>query len=107
MSTERFSIKQKQSFTMSETLLFLYDIELIIEVISVADYNDPRLKNISYKIKKVRKERHMTQSELADKVGISLSYLSKIEAVNCNKSFSLHVLFDIADALGVDIKDFF
>lgn len=49
----------------------------------------------------------MTQSELADKVGISLSYLSKIEAVNCNKSFSLHVLFDIADALGVDIKDFF
>jgi transcriptional regulator with XRE-family HTH domain len=50
---------------------------------------------------------NMTQRELADKVGISLSYLSKIEASNCNKSFSLHVLFDIADALNVDIKEFF
>lgn len=46
----------------------------------------------------------MTQQELAERAGISLSYLSKIEAINCNKSFSLHVLFDIADALGVDVK---
>ena len=48
----------------------------------------------------------MTQKELANRVGISLSYLSKIEASNSNKSFSLHVLFDIADALDVDIKEF-
>ena len=69
--------------------------------------HNERFKKISESIKTVRREKSMTQKELADKVGISLSYLSKIEAVNCNKSFSLHVLFDIADALEVDIKDFF
>lgn len=69
--------------------------------------HNERFRKISESIKTVRREKSMTQKELADKVGISLSYLSKIEAVNCNKSFSLHVLFDIADALEVDIKDFF
>lgn len=64
-----------------------------------------RFKKISQNIKGTRIQRNMTQKELADKVGISLSYLSKIEAENCNKSFSLHVLFDIADVLGVDIKE--
>jgi len=49
----------------------------------------------------------MTQKQLAKKVGISLSYLTKIEAANCDKGFSLDVLFDIADALGIDIKKFF
>lgn len=69
--------------------------------------NDLRFKAISERIKKYRLEKNLTQRELADKVGISLSYLSKIEASNCNKSFSLHVLFDIADALDVDIREFF
>lgn len=64
-----------------------------------------RFKKISHNIKNIRIQKNMTQKELADKVGISLSYLSKIEAENCNKSFSLHVLFDIADVLGVDIKE--
>lgn len=66
-----------------------------------------RFKRISQKIKSIRTQKNMTQKELADKVGISLSYLSKIEAENCSKSFSLHVLYDIADALSVDIKKFF
>ena len=74
---------------------------------SVVDTNNLRFKVISENIKKYRIENNLTQRELADKVGISLSYLSKIEASNCNKSFSLHVLFDIADALNIDIKEFF
>jgi transcriptional regulator with XRE-family HTH domain len=73
----------------------------------VVDTNNLRFKVISENIKKYRIENNLTQRELADKVGISLSYLSKIEASNCNKSFSLHVLFDIADALNIDIKEFF
>lgn len=69
-------------------------------------YGD-RFRIVSENIKKYRLVNKMTQRELADKVGISLSYLSKIEAENCNKSFSLHVLFDIADALNIDIREFF
>lgn len=76
-------------------------------MIRVVDSNDSRFKSISENIKKFRVKNNLTQRELAEKVGISLSYLTKIEATNCNKSFSLHVLFDIADALNVDIKDFF
>lgn len=66
-----------------------------------------RFKTISENIKKYRKLNNMTQNQLAEKVGISFSYLSKIEATNCNKSFSLDVLFDIADALNIDINMFF
>ncbi|TJX14596.1 helix-turn-helix transcriptional regulator [Tissierella creatinini] len=73
----------------------------------MVDSNDSRFKAISENIKKFRVQNNLTQRELAEKVGISLSYLTKIEATNCNKSFSLHVLFDIADALNVDIKEFF
>ncbi|MFP4697297.1 MAG: helix-turn-helix domain-containing protein [Eubacteriales bacterium] len=66
-----------------------------------------RFKIISENIKKYRKQKDMTQIQLAEKVGISLSYLTKIEAANCDKSFSLDVLFDIANALETDIKLFF
>lgn len=73
----------------------------------MVETNDSRFKIISENIKKYRMQNNMTQRELADKVGISLSYLTKIEAANSDKSFSLHVLFDIADTLNVNIKEFF
>ncbi len=73
----------------------------------MSNTNDARIKNVSKNIKKFRIQNNLTQKQLAEKIGISLSYLSKIEASNCNESFSLHVLFDIADALNVDIKEFF
>lgn len=76
-------------------------------MICLSNTNDARIKNVSKNIKKFRIQNNLTQKQLAEKIGISLSYLSKIEASNCNKSFSLHVLFDIADALNVDIKEFF
>ena len=71
------------------------------------DKNAERYKVISRNIKKYRKIKNMTQKELSEKVGISLSYLTKIEAEKCNKTFSLDVLFDIADVLDIDIKKFF
>ncbi len=58
-------------------------------------------------IKQKRKEKGLTQQQLCEKVGISLSYLSKIEAANCDKSFSLAMLNQIANALKVEIVDFF
>lgn len=51
--------------------------------------------NISY----FRKLRGYTQEELAEKVGISRSYISAVEAPNIIKTISLELLFDLADAL--------
>ncbi len=64
-------------------------------------------KKIGLKIKELRKQKNMTQAELAEKLDISISYLTKIEAKNCRKSFSLSILFDLAEILEVNIKYFF
>ncbi len=61
---------------------------------------------VGSKIKQKRKEKGLTQQQLCEKVGISLSYLSKIEAANCDKSFSLAMLNQIANELEVDIIEF-
>lgn len=58
-------------------------------------------------IKKFRKEKGYTQARLAEIADISVDYLTEIESLIRNKSFSLAVLGRIADALEVDIKKFF
>ena len=45
-------------------------------------------KIIGQAIKKYRKQRGLTQEQLADRVSISISYLTKIEAPNCDQPFS-------------------
>ena len=67
--------------------------------------HDKKYKKIGIKISEYRLKRKLTQEELANKVGISYSYLTQIEAPNVVKKMSLEVLFDIADALQVDIKN--
>ena len=64
-------------------------------------------RTVGSRIKQQRKEKGFTQQQLCEKVGISLSYLSKIEAANCDKSFSLSILNQLANALKVDVTDFF
>lgn len=66
-----------------------------------------KYKKIGFKIKKLREERNLSQYEFAELIGISISYLSKIEAPNCNKSFSLDLLFEISKILNIDICYFF
>ena len=63
-----------------------------------------KYRKIGKQIKYYRKEKNLTQQELANKINISKSYLSKIEAQNCIKSFSVEVLMDIADALEVPVS---
>lgn len=65
-------------------------------------YSD-KYKKIGQKIKYYRKQKGFTQQELADKISISLSYLTKIEAQNCDKPFSLEVLFEVSDALNISV----
>ncbi len=60
-------------------------------------------KLIGQAIQKYRKESGLTQEQLADQASISISYLTKIEASGCDQPFSLEVLLDIKEVLGVSI----
>ena len=62
---------------------------------------------IGKNIKHYREKAGFTQIQFADQLGISLSYLSKIEAQGCSKGLSISVLNHIANSLDVDIRDFF
>lgn len=57
--------------------------------------------NIGDNIKKIRKERNITQSELATKMEISQSYLSDIE--NGRKNLGMATVEKIANKLGVSV----
>ena len=58
---------------------------------------------IGANIKYYREQSRLTQMQLAEQAGISISYLSKIEAAGCNKSLSISALNQIVNALNVDI----
>lgn len=58
-------------------------------------------------ISKYRKECGVTQLELSNKIGCSLSYISSIESKHKNKRFSILILGKIANVLNIDIRDFF
>lgn len=58
-------------------------------------------------IKKYRKIKGYTQQELADKVDVSMHYISQIEANSIQKYFTLVVIGRIADALQIDIRQLF
>ncbi len=64
-----------------------------------------RLLTIGKNIQNQRKKQNLTQIELAVEVGIDRAYLSEIE--NGKANISVNILYAIADALHIDIKDFF
>ena len=64
--------------------------------------NTEKYTQLGLNIAFYRKLRGLTQEALAEKVGISRSHLSAIEAPNVVKAFSIELLFEIADALQVD-----
>ena len=68
----------------------------------VSPSNRDRFIELGIKIGALSKMRGMTQEQLADKVKMSRSHLSSIEAPNIVRPFSVEVLFNIADALEVD-----
>lgn len=64
-------------------------------------------RTISSNVKHYRTLAHLTQVQLSELADISISYLSKIEASGCDKSLSISTLNQIANALNVDITNFF
>lgn len=63
------------------------------------------MKNIGMKIRKFREERKMTLEDLANRLGKSKGYISKLETGK--KPINLENLQKIADALDVDVTDLF
>lgn len=58
-------------------------------------------------IKKYRKEKNLTQQDLADLAGISRQHVTDIENENRNKHITIAILGRIADAMNVNIELFF
>lgn len=57
-------------------------------------------KNIKY----YRKNKNMTQAQLAEKTEYSHEFIRRIEAPNSKKNFSIDAVSNIANALEIDIE---
>ena len=66
---------------------------------------DDFYNNLGKRIKFLREKSSLTQEKLAEKCGLSLDYIGKIE-VNINKP-GLKALLKIANALDIPLKDLF
>lgn len=70
-------------------------------------YEDPFLQHqyvcLGHKIANIRISLNMSQNELARHVGISRSYLSKLECGTGISGMSLEILFKIAEAFQIDV----
>lgn len=65
-------------------------------------------KTISHNVKKIRKAKKITQTDLALSIGHkSVSTIGKIEAGLENKHYNLEQLYKISKVLNVSIKDLF
>ena len=62
-------------------------------------------KLLGKRIKFLREKTHLTQEKLAEKAGISLDYLGKIE-VSINKP-GIKTILKLANALDIPIKELF
>ena len=69
--------------------------------------HDEYYRQLGLNIGYYRKRLGFTQIELAEKVGISRTHMSNIEAPNVPTPFTTTILFDIADALGVKLMALF
>ncbi len=70
--------------------------------------NDEQYYTIIRKnIKKYRKQKGLTQQNLADLTGISREYICDVENEKRNKHITIAYLGRIAQALEISIKDFF
>ena len=68
---------------------------------------DKRLQDLGEQISIYRKQKKMTQAQLAVEIGISRTHMSNIEALNMPTQISVDTLFKIADVLGIKVSNLF
>ena len=71
------------------------------------EHRATQYKQLGLNIAYYRKLKGITQQELAEKVNLSRTHISNLEAPNMPTSISLEKLMDIADVLGVKVGSFF
>ncbi len=65
-------------------------------------------KNIKkYRLLYNANERSMTQSDLAKRIGVSVSLIGSMESTKVNQGISLYNLYKISEVLDVPINKFF
>lgn len=77
---------------------------VIYEPINSEDYI---YEIVSQNIRKYRKERNMTQAELAEKCDLSHEFIRRIESTKGKKKFTITTVYKISIALNVEIDKFF
>lgn len=78
----------------------------------IKDFSEEELnsfyKKIGSNVKKIRKEKDMTQMQLALAINHnSVGHIAKAELCKYGKHFNLEQLYKIASVLNVDIGEFF
>ena len=69
--------------------------------------NNEKYYKIGLNIAHQRKLKKLTQIQLAEKIGISRTHMSNIEAPNMLTPISLEVIFNIADTLEIPVEVLF
>lgn len=59
---------------------------------------------VSKNIKKIRKEKGLTQEQLANKMDYSTQFISNIESIKNHQTFSLGTLWRLSLVLDIDIS---
>lgn len=68
-------------------------------------YNSEKLIKFGKNVAKYRKEKHLSQNVLAEKLDISREHLAKIETAK--RGISIELLFKIAEVLEINEKQLF
>ena len=92
--------------TISETVL-CHNYIVVQARYSMNQNREFIYKRIGAKVAYFRISNGLTQKEMAAKIHVSRSTVSKIERGNYNRSISLDLLLDIADGLGIDLSMLF
>ena len=69
--------------------------------------NKEKYRRVGLNIALQRKLKNISQIELAERIGISRTHISNIEAPNMNTNISLEVVFNIADVLEIPVSTIF
>lgn len=64
-----------------------------------------KLELLAKNIKKFRKQKDLSQNQLAELLGISREHLAKLETTK--RCISLKLLFKLSEVLNIDLKDLF
>ena len=62
---------------------------------------------VSRNLKRIRKEKGLTQEKLAELSNYSLGFIMNIESEKYYQTFSLGTLWQFSKVLGVDVREFF